>query len=124
MPYTTYQFYENTYKGNKLDLEQFEELVLKASYELNAICLGKIKETTLSMFNEEIQMATCSLVEQIYDDIQSRVNGKEVASETVESWHRTYVSNGGNDSYSSSRSKYVDGVYQYLINTGLLYRGI
>lgn len=119
MPYTTYQFYENTYKGDKLDLEAFEKLVLKASYELNAICLGKINETTLSMYNEEIQMATCSLVEQI--DETQKTNGKEVASESVESWHRTYVNSGEN---SSLQQKYTDSVYNYLINTGLLYRGI
>ena len=119
MPYTTYQFYENTYKGNKLDLEAFENLVLKASYELNAICLGKINETTLSLYNQEIQMATCSLVEQINE--MQLTNGKEVASESVESWHRTYVKGSGS---SSTQSKYEDSVYSYLINTGLLYRGM
>ena len=118
MPYTTYQFYENTYKGNKLDLEAFENYVLKASYELNAICLGKINETALSLYNQEIQMATCVLAEQIQETELS--NGKEVASESVESWHRTYV-NGGS---SSIQQKYTDSVYNYLITTGLLYRGM
>lgn len=123
MPYTTYQFYENTYKGNKLDSETFENVVLKASYELNAICHGKINDDALAKYSEEIQLATCSLVEQINDNIQSKVNGKEIASESVESWHRTYV-NGGNSSITSEQAKYIDGVYQYLINTGLLYRGV
>ena len=118
MPYTTYQFYENTYKGNKLDLETFENYVLKASYELNAICLGKINKNTLSLYNQEIQMATCVLAEQIQETELS--NGKEIASESVESWHRTYVKG----SSSSIQQKYADSVYNYLITTGLLYRGM
>jgi len=122
MPYTTYQFYENTYKGTNLDMEAFEKLVLRASYELNAICLGKINSQTLSMYSEPIQMATCSLIEQIYNDEQSKIDGKEIASESVESWHRTYVNSS--NSNNSTQSKYADGVYQYLITTGLLYRGM
>lgn len=122
MPYTTYQFYENTYKGTNLDMEAFEKLVLRASYELNAICLGKINNQTLSMYSEPIQMATCSIIEQMNNDEQSKVDGKEIASETVESWHRTYV-NSSNSS-ASTQSKYYDSVYNYLINTGLLYRGM
>lgn len=123
MPYTTYQFYKNTYKGNELEYEAFDKLVLKASYELNAICLGKINSQTLSMFNQEIQLATCSLIERMYNDEQSKVDGKEIASESVESWHRTYV-NSSDESSSSIQNKYTDSVYQYLINTGLLYRGM
>lgn len=122
MPYTTYQFYGNTYKGTNLDMEAFEKLVLRASYELNAICLGKINNQTLSMYSEPIQMATCSIIEQMNNDEQSKKDGKEIASETVESWHRTYV-NSSNSS-ASTQSKYFDSVYNYLINTGLLYRGM
>lgn len=122
MPYTTYQFYENTYKGTSLDMEAFDSLVLKASYELNSICHGKINDDTKAKYSEEIQLATCSLLEQIYNEEQSKVDGKEIASESVESWHRTYV-NSSNSSVSS-QSKYLDSVYKYLINTGLLYRGI
>ena len=121
MPYTTYQFYENTYKGEKLDLEAFEKVVLRASYELNSICLGKINNQTLSMYNEPIQMATCSIIEQMNNEEQSKVNGKEIASESVESWHRTYVNSSNS---ASTQSKYFDSVYNYLINTGLLYRGM
>lgn len=122
-PYTTYQFYVNTYRSDKLDMEAFDKLVLRASYELNAICHGKINNDTLSKFNNEIQLATCSLIELINDDIQSKIDGREIASETVESWHRTYVNSNGN-SYISNQVKSLDNVYKYLINTGLLYRGI
>lgn len=83
---TTYDFYQNTYKG-QLSSDLFESLIPKASFEIASNVNRPIIEEDAQ--NETVQMIACMLVDLINaNDIS--LNGKNVQSISIDSVSRTY----------------------------------
>lgn len=129
MNYTTYEFYSETYLGEKIPQENFEKLSLRASAEVRK----NIYDRDISEYDKDVQMATCSVAELLYEqqEIKDKIqdeNNKEVASETVGPHSKSYVNKSSLlDKRILSSDEMSKNVYneclKYLAFTGLMYRG-
>lgn len=102
-----YEFYKNTY-GGTLPEETFMRLAKRSLYYVKNLVSQYDAE------NEAVQMAVCA----VCDAMNQNETGGQVASESVGSWSRTFVSGG---SRSAERLLY-DAAMQYLAGSGLVVR--
>lgn len=137
MAYADFGFYINKYMGTAIDLPDFDRLALRASSFLDYYTQGRAaKNTDL----DALKMACCALAEQyqVIEQAQALANknlsaamesdGGEVQSETVGSWSKSYRSGGDSAGAAASvaanaQASLAAVARQYLIGTGLLYRG-
>lgn len=126
--YTDYEFYSNTYKGDMPELD-FNRLVIKASYEVQKNIFNR--DTT--NYKDEVQMATCSItdilykIEQLENKQDTTISGKTLKSESVGNYSRTFESSSATDidvQISNQKEKIKEELRNYLLTTGLLYRGV
>ena len=119
MRYADYEFYKDEYKGTLIPESAFNNLELKASYFIDSITFNRIVES--GKLSEEVSYAVCSVAEvikKIEDD------GGIKSSETIGNHSVTYQNNNSsNGTLSENKLKY-EAAYPYLVNTGLLYRGV
>lgn len=126
--YTDYAFYNNTYKGDMPE-DDFEKLVLRASYEIRR----NIFNRDITGYEEEVQMATCSVADILYkiETLENKKNAaisdKKLKSESVGDYSRTFESVDVSDietQISNQEEKIKEEIRKYLLDTGLLYRGV
>ena len=133
MVYVTYDYYVGTYYGQTPEAD-FDRLAVRASSYLVYITLGKsAKNADL----DAVKMACCALIDA-YSGVEKAqeaasksldaMQGSELQSQTVGSWSRTYRSGADTASGALSTAAEIEkGLYlvasQYLLTTGLLYRG-
>lgn len=125
--YTDYNFYKDTYKGNMPESD-FDRLVIRASYEVRK----NIFNRPITGYENEVQMATCSVADVLYK-IEQLENKKEkilsnqiLKSESVGDYSRTFDTSSVNDietEISNQKTKIKEEIRMYLLGTGLLYRG-
>lgn len=129
--YTNYKFYESTYKGDMPE-DDFEKLVIRASAEVRK----NIFNRDITNYEDEVQMATCSVadilfkieqIEQRRDSLTSS-NSNVVSSESVGDLSRTFANttnlNDLENEISNQKAKIIEKIRMYLLHTGLLYRGV
>lgn len=115
--YADYLFYKDTFKGTLIENEDtFNRMVIEASFFINEQTLGRITEPS-----EEIKMATCAIAEVTHNEyIQN--NEAQIASETVGPHSVSYVKiTKTTEEYFKEKTRLLR---MYLVNTGLLYRGL
>lgn len=126
--YTNYNFYIYIYKGN-MPQDDFEKLVIKASYEVQK----NIFNRNITGYEEEVQLATCSITDILYKIVQlenkkeTNMSGKTLKSESVANYSRTFESASVTDidvQISNQKEKIKEELRSYLLTTGLLYRGV
>ena len=126
--YTDYDFYEDTYQGNMPE-DSFERLVIEASY----IVRNNIFDRDIKGYEEEVQMATCSVadilykVEELENKKKATISDKTLKSESVGDYSRTFDSSSISDieaDISNQNQKIKEELKKYLLTTGLLYRGV
>lgn len=131
--YTNYEFYKNTYKGNMPE-DDFNKLVIRASYEVQR----NIFNRDIAGYEDEVQLATCSVADillkiETLEQNKSKLasSAKEdrvVASESVADLSRTYANTTKitdlDTGISNQKLKIAKEIREYLIHTGLLYRGV
>lgn len=131
--YTTYDFYKDTYLGD-MPKSDFEKLVIRAS---NEVC-NAIMNKNITKHEEEVQLATCSVadvllkIEQLEQNksklSSSAKEDKVVASESVADLSKTYANTTKladlDLEISNQKAKITEEISLYLLNTGLLYRGV
>lgn len=131
--YTDYDFYKDTYKGNMPE-DDFNKLVIRACYEVRK----NIFNRDIKGYEDEVQMATCSVadvllrIEQLEQNksklASSAKEDKVIASESVADLSRTYANTTKltdlDLEISNQRSKIIEEIRMYLLDTGLLYRGV
>ncbi|URN85154.1 hypothetical protein [Acetobacterium wieringae] len=108
MAYVDYTYYTGTY-GGKISDSDFTRLSLLASIYIDTITNNRIVETT-----EPVKMASCAVI-----DALKKQETPEVASESSGKESRSYVQSG-----KTQDQKLYAAAYPWLINTGLLYRGL
>lgn len=129
--YTDENFYLNTYKGNMP--EHFNRLNTRASAEVRK----HISNRDITGYEEEVQMATCSVIDLLSETekiqerksklISSESSDKVLASESVADYSRTFANvtniNDLDKEITNQKSKIKEVIRTYLLDTGLLYRG-
>ena len=108
-----YDFYTQVYKG-KMTQEDFERLSVKASAYLDYVTFDRINDALPDSVQQKVKLALCEVI----DTYLLNEQGGELQSETVGSWSRSYKT-----SDKTTDQQAYNTVYQYLANTGLLYRG-
>lgn len=128
--YADYKYYLNSYKGDMSELD-FKRLLIKAS----AIINNHIFNRDIKGYEEEVQIATCSVIDILYniENINTKINqisnenNKIVASESVGDLSRTFTNStiiDLNNEIANQKNKIEEEIRTYLLSTGLLYRGI
>ena len=126
--YTNYDFYTDTYKGNMPE-DDFEKFVIEASY----IVQNNIFDRDITGYEEDVQMATCSItdilykVEQLENKKNPTISDKTLKSESVGDYSRTFENSSVSDidvEISNQKEKIKEELRKYLLTTGLLYRGV
>lgn len=126
--YVDYDFYKDTYKGN-MPRDDFDKLVIRASYEIRK----NIFNRDVINYKNEVQMATCSVTDILYkiEQLETKKNmsisDKTLKSESVGDYSRTFDNSSINDiesEISNQKAKIIEQIKMYLLNTGLLYRGV
>lgn len=126
--YTNYDFYKDTYKGTMPETD-FNKLVTKASYEVRK----NIFNRDIKDYEDEIQLATCSVADILYkiEQLETKkhaiISGKALKSESVGDYSRTFDTSSVNDietEISNLEIKIKEEIRMYLLDTGLLYRGV
>lgn len=115
--YADYEFYKEVYCGSDiLDENIFKRMVIKASFFLDELTLGRIKEPT-----EEIKLTVCAIADIEYKE-QKENNEDQIASESVGPHSISYVKKTKTtEEYAREKMRVAR---TYLANTGLLYRGL
>lgn len=123
MAYADFEYYMDTYLGTAISTKaDFNRLANRASAFLDYYTRGKVKSCGDT---EAVKMACCAIAEQylIVDSAVKR-NGStsgEKQSETVGSYSVSYRS--GSELSVAARTEMAKLAQQYLMGTGLLYRG-
>lgn len=95
-----YDYYEDTYKGDKIPQSDFERIELRASNQVEMFIMGKdYTNWNNQNYTEQIKMATCSVADVLYDaeekkkilDSMSDSKSKIVTSEKVANYSKNYA---------------------------------
>ena len=115
--FADYKFYQEVYCGNDIQDENiFNRMAIEASFLLNELTLGRIKEPS-----EEVKLAVCAIADIGYKEYKEN-NEDQIASESVGPHSISYVKKTKTtEEYAKEKIKIAR---TYLATTGLLYRGI
>lgn len=107
MPYADYSFYTGTYEGTKIPSSLFDNSILKASYEIQKMTLGK---SDAYKDSKQVKLATCAVADAIYEEENKGIG---ISSESVGGHSVTY-------SDTKTSELYIEEASRYLATTGLL----
>lgn len=116
MTYADYAYYTDTYKGAVLDAASFPLYARKATQMIKLHTFNRIKEDNIP---DEAKMCCCELAEEMYK--HEKEYAGNIASEKVGEYSVSYVDK--EKAETQHRGKCKEIIYNWLINTGLLYRG-
>lgn len=116
--YAEYSFYTSEYKGRASE-QEFQSHIVSASAHVRRITFGRADD---SMDMEEVKLATCAVCDVLLEDRVSRVNGKQISSETTDGYSVTYAH--GDAEETQLYRKIYKAAELYLDMTGLLYAGV
>lgn len=120
--YTNYNFYINKYKGD-IPEDDFDRLVIRASAEVQK----NIFNRDIKGYEEQVQLATCSVADVLYkiEQIEKKqIENTQIASKKVGDVSINY-SSVDLDSIKTNQNKEILKVIKlYLLDTGLMYRGV
>lgn len=134
MSYADYEYYSTKYLGNALTKAEFPRLALRASSFLDYYTMGKAAKAADL---DAVKMACCAIAEQykLVDTAQLAANkamdnadAAGLKSQTVGGWSQTYQSGAESakealSAYEYAKEQLIKIAQQYLVGTGLLYRG-
>lgn len=132
MVYANYTFYTTSFLGSSIREEDFPRLALRASQFIDYYTLGKSRDFPEL---ENLKMACCAIAEkyQIVERAQaiatqSFEGDATPKSESVGSYSVTYQTasekaQGANQAVADAQNAVAAIARQYLVGTGLLYRG-
>ena len=125
LSYVDYEFYQNTYKGNKItSQEEFDKLSLRATqYVKQQIMNRDYTDFNGKDYTNEVKYATCSLteIEQDYQKGVEELSSGNIKSESIGDYSRSFGTN--EELTNNTNIKRNEELKLYLGMTGLLYRG-
>lgn len=117
--YTTVEYYTDNYlMGRKavISTADFPFYAMKATQEIKKYTFNSIQEDNIS---DDVQLCCCEIAEYLHE--QEQEDTGNVQSEKKGEWSVTYVSAEVTEDIKQSKIKEI--IYNWLANTGLLYRG-
>lgn len=129
---TTYNFYCDRYFGEKVAEAAFPKYLDRAVTDLNYLTYNNIDAAALDTYSEQIQKATCVLVDFLFDleqlqdnsgavgNIQSRTSGGESITYKNNDTALTKALTSTSERYRAE----LELIKPYLTGTGLLYAGL
>lgn len=136
MVYADYEYYKSTFLGTAIELPSFDHYAKRASDYIDYITFGKAEKFS---DNSHVKDACCAIAEQMQLEEKAQnvvtnsldnaiANNGEVTSETVGEWSVSKTTGmsaaeSSNDYRSALRGEMYAIAQQYLLTTGLLYRG-
>lgn len=133
--YAEYTFYTGTYYGTQIAEADWNRLATRASDFIDYYTLGKAAAwSEANPDNDAVRKCCCALAERYQLIEQARSNALsaaqsdsgELQSESVGSYSRTYRDAASSAAAADELAKtaLTSVAQQYLLHTGLLYRGI
>lgn len=126
--YADYAFYVETAHGNKIPETEFPRAALKASIFIKYMTVGRVSDSFESDYPdyvEDIKLATCAAADVFYEAEVRRQEhgGREALSENTDGYSVTFADvETKSGSYEERRA--AAEIRPYLVDTGLLYRGV
>ena len=127
MIYADYSFYTESFYGTAIEKSDFNRLALRASQFLDYYTQGKAKDNAAL---EAVKMACCAIAERVAIVESANVaavksvSGNGLKSESVGSYSVSYETASERISAAEgAKEGYAAIAREYLVNTGLLYRG-
>lgn len=122
--YADYEYYRDSFLGNSIPEEAFPKMASEASAFIREITQNRIDGENVT---EEVKDAVCAVCEAVQQEIErfSKTDGREVKSENTDGYQISYVTEGqdGKSREEILWQKKYQAARQYLLHTGLLYRG-
>jgi hypothetical protein len=117
MPYADYNFYINSYFGKAIESEQDFKFYASVGAEyISASTLGKA-----TIDNLQVKKCNCRVADILhYNHGAGAMDKKIKQSENVGSWNITY----DNSTNEEVERQISNAIRLYLLQTGLLYRGV
>lgn len=124
-----YNYYSKIYEDSSIPESSFKRHSLNASSKVNYYTSNKIDEMIL---DDNIRNTTCEIVDLLFkqEKLIAKLNDdKEVASETVGPYSKTYVNKSNLQSSEILSKEELNKecyriCYEHLAHTGLMYRGV
>lgn len=120
--YTNYDFYINKYKGDMPDGD-FDRLVIRASAEVQK----NIFNRDIEGYEEQVQLATCSVADVLYkiEQIEKKqTENTQITSKKVGDVSINYSSVDLDLIKTNQNKEILKVIKLYLLDTGLMYRGV
>lgn len=120
--YADYIYYTQTFAGTLVPAEEYPSFARKVENYINYITSHKISKDNVP---EEVRIAVCTTVEELYILYQSRSNIPQgVKSENTDGYSVTYADFDFNKFRENEKQVMHDTIVELLSDTGLLYRGV
>jgi hypothetical protein len=114
--YANFAYYTGTYKGAVIDTASFDLNSRKATLIIRQHTFNRIPENNIP---DEVKMCCCELAELLYkQDIEDKGN---ISSEKVGDYSVSYENS--TDRKNLADGKAIEIINNWLLVTGLLYRG-
>ncbi len=126
--YADYEFYKNTYKGNKISPEEFENLAERASDFLDYITRGRLENGVPSAEKDAVKIRkACCAVADAYKSISAAEQSAQGMTGIAGAGAIKSISSGGeslsfgDSAVSLALSKGRPGINNYLFNEAKTY---
>lgn len=123
--YVNYEYYRESFLGNAIPEESFDRIAKSASAFIREITFDRVSPDDIP---EDVKDAVCAVCETVYQEeerIQKSGSSQEVKSMSTDGESVSYITEGSDGKSRGDvmwEKKYAVA-RQYLIHTGLLYRG-
>lgn len=139
--YADYEFYTASFFGTAINEADFPRLSSRASDFLDYYTKGKAENVEDEKITLALAKACCAIAEQMQTDENNKAiaakaqsaalesDTGEIKSESVGSWSASYATSAdytgqsAKEAVTVQRAGYASIAFEYLANTGLLYRG-
>lgn len=128
-----YEYYIMTYGGSSIPSPSFQKKAIEASNKVNYYTSNRIDD---SILNDDIRNITCQIAELLFEqeELKSKIKqnpneSKEIASESLGPRSISYVNKSSLQasqilSEEELEDKIYKIIYQALVHTGLMFRGL
>ncbi|MZK53650.1 hypothetical protein [Clostridium beijerinckii] len=127
--YVTYEYYTETFGGNTISSDSFNKYERKVRLSLDNFTFDRIKNDE-TLIDDNVKDCMCEMMEKAYgiEQEEAATDGKIITSESVDGHSVSFaISDSQKNEIDQSRItkiKLYNIAKDYLLNTGLLYRGL
>jgi hypothetical protein len=127
--YVDFTYYSTSFGGSTILEADFNKYERKARVFLDSITFNRLQDDA-TLITDAVKDCLCEMMEKSFglEQEEAATGGKLIASETVDGFTQTYAIADGEkneiDKSKIDKIKLYNIAREYLVNTGLLYRGV